>query len=517
MHPNFRFVLIILSVFLLNGCAQVGVLSGGETDIFAPAAKRISPEQKTTNFSGNSFEIEFSEFVELVNPQQNIVMVPAHTKPQVKLSKKTLEVSWTETLQPNTTYSVYMNGLVKDITEGNDSLMTYVFSTGPLIDSLYYETMVENAWTNEPVNKCLVGLYTSSDSLKPLYFSRTDASGYVRISNIKADTYTVRAFPDDDKDLKPNKTELRGFRSNPVQIDTCFSDSVKLRLFEPPQDKIRTFKFMAPGAFAVGATSDLNNAHISLNGEEILNSAIRMVTNDSLLFFAKTDTLTSVKAVLKRNNKVDTLSYFLTKSDKTIKTALKPLNKSGIYKPDEALAFELNDQIIGINPSLIKLTDALDSSQIEVKNFHFEQNKLTLEIDRAKRKNIKCHFQKGAFRLLNSIDNEDAIIPVELKSEKDLGTIALNVWENNSPLLVHILLKNELVHTLSLNASSTTKIPYLFPGEYNFRVIEDSNGNGKWDSGDEMNSIQPEIVRFFKGPKVRANWEVEVQLDPKEQ
>jgi uncharacterized protein (DUF2141 family) len=517
MSNTRRFVLIILGVLLLNGCAQVGVLSGGEQDFFAPAPKRISPDQNTLNFSGNSVEIELNEFVELINPQQNIVMVPAHAKPKVKLTKKTLEITWDETLQPNTTYSIYMNGLVKDITEGNDSLMTYVFSTGNQIDSLYYETLVTNSWTNDPVNKCLVGLYTSSDTVKPLYFSRTDAMGMVRISNIKAGTYSIKAFLDEDKDLKANKTELRGFRSSAVQIDSSFADSLKLQVFEPKEDNILTFKFLAPGAFAVGSTSSLNMAHISLNGQEILGASTRMITDDSLLFFAKLDTLSSLKAIVSRPERIDTLSYFRTKTDKTVKSSLKPSSKGEFYKPNEDLSFELNDQIIGINPSMMKFYNQLDSSEITPKNVTFAQNLLTVEIDRTKLKNVKCYFPKGALRLLNGPDSEETTILVELRDEKAFGTIALNVWESNTPLLIHILFKKEVVATVRANTSDIIKIPFLSPGDYDFRVIEDQNDNGKWDTGDETKLIQPEMVRYFSGPRVRANWEVEVQLDPKDE
>jgi uncharacterized protein (DUF2141 family) len=512
-----RFVLITLGALLLNSCAQVGVLSGGEQDLFAPAPKKMIPEQNTINFTGNTVEIELNEFVELNNPQQNIIMVPAHAKPKVKLTKKTLLITWDETLAPNTTYSIYMNGLVKDITEGNDSLMAYVFSTGPIIDSLFYETSVENSRTNDAVNKCLVGLYTISDTTKPLYFSRSDESGYVRINNIKADQYRVRAFMDDDKDLKANKTELRGFRTNPIQLDSSYSDSIKLRLYVPLNDDVRSFKFLAPGAFALGSASSMNQAQVSLNGEEILGSAIRMITNDSLLFFARVDTLTSVKAIVNRADRTDTLSYFLTKADKTTKSNLKPTLKSGVYRPNDPLTFELNDQIIGVSPSKITITNPTDSATIPIVDVRFEQNLLTIDVDRSNFKNLKIHFEKGSLRLLNGPDNEEAIHTIELKSEKDLGTIAVQVWKDPSPLLVELLSKNEILDSKIVVNPDVVKFSFLSPGEYNFRVTEDRNNNEKWDSGDESKSIQPEIIRYFSGPRVRPNWEVEVQLDPKEE
>ena len=46
------------------------------------------------------------------------------------------------------------------------------------------------------------------------------------------------------------------------------------------------------------------------------------------------------------------------------------------------------------------------------------------------------------------------------------------------------------------------------------KIVHDKNGNKKWDSGDLLKHIQPEIVEF--NPElitVRANWDVDVKWD----
>ncbi len=44
-----------------------------------------------------------------------------------KLINKTLQLDLESNLAENTTYSLYLNGAVKDITEGNDSLIQMYF------------------------------------------------------------------------------------------------------------------------------------------------------------------------------------------------------------------------------------------------------------------------------------------------------------------------------------------------------------------------------------------------------
>ena len=51
--------------------------------------------------------------------------------------------------------------------------------------------------------------------------------------------------------------------------------------------------------------------------------------------------------------------------------------------------------------------------------------------------------------------------------------------------------------------------PFLKAGNYRLRVIEDHNGNKKWDTGNFLRHLQPEPIRYFaKEIELRANWEV---------
>jgi hypothetical protein len=54
----------------------------------------------------------------------------------------------------------------------------------------------------------------------------------------------------------------------------------------------------------------------------------------------------------------------------------------------------------------------------------------------------------------------------------------------------------------------------LPPGEYHIVVVEDLNGNGFWDAYRPITKEPAEPVRrYTKVPKVRANWELDVNLE----
>lgn len=59
---------------------------------------------------------------------------------------------------------------------------------------------------------------------------------------------------------------------------------------------------------------------------------------------------------------------------------------------------------------------------------------------------------------------------------------------------------------------------FVEPGEYRFQIIEDMNGNGRWDTGNLVNRIQPERVTHVQQDgqsliSVRAGWEMELIVD----
>ena len=73
-----KYYIIVLLGLLVSSCAQVGVISGGDVDRYAPkpVAEDVVPLNESTNFQGNSIEIPFDEYFRLMNPTQNIRMVP---------------------------------------------------------------------------------------------------------------------------------------------------------------------------------------------------------------------------------------------------------------------------------------------------------------------------------------------------------------------------------------------------------------------------------------------------------
>ena len=63
------------------------------------------------------------------------------------------------------------------------------------------------------------------------------------------------------------------------------------------------------------------------------------------------------------------------------------------------------------------------------------------------------------------------------------------------------------------------RFDYVPAGEIKFRVIEDSNGNGQWDTGNVVERRQPERAEMFADEQgedtfvTKTNWEIEFTMD----
>jgi hypothetical protein len=62
--------------------------------------------------------------------------------------------------------------------------------------------------------------------------------------------------------------------------------------------------------------------------------------------------------------------------------------------------------------------------------------------------------------------------------------------------------------------SGNFRFDYLPASTFTFRLIEDENFNGKWDTGLYVKRRQPEMVHIFPDKvQARLNWEIEADWD----
>lgn len=261
---NFRCLLKVLGLLLIVAtivrCAQPGNPGGGPKDTTPPEVLASSPPNVSPNFTGDKFILYFDEFIELDNITQKVMVSPPMDKlPDFKQKGKSLHVKFNEELKENTTYSVYFGDAIVDLSEKNPLLnYTYIFSTGPKVDSMSLRGEVINAFDLVPVENVFVMLYKNNndtlplDSLplavKPYYLSKTDVNGKFQLNGLANQQYLMFALADlNGNYFFDQPTEQIAFLDSlvspqyetPPAIDSTIIDSLWVLYEELEKDSIQ--------------------------------------------------------------------------------------------------------------------------------------------------------------------------------------------------------------------------------------------------------------------------------------
>ena len=96
------------------------------------------------------------------------------------------------------------------------------------------------------------------------------------------------------------------------------------------------------------------------------------------------------------------------------------------------------------------------------------------------------------------------------KTFDDYGSARINVFNTKYPIIVQLTNESgDVKFSKYLTQSDPIDFNAIDAGVYYLRVIQDTNANGKWDSGHFINKKQPEKVSYFSDKlEVRAGWEL---------
>lgn len=104
-----------------------------------------------------------------------------------------------------------------------------------------------------------------------------------------------------------------------------------------------------------------------------------------------------------------------------------------------------------------------------------------------------------------------------ITNTEEVGSLFVNLPASDTTAVVQLLVSDTKVERQMRVVGGHADFYYLRPGNYYLRVFYDTNGNGKWDTGNFSEHRQPESV-FYCPEKivVRANWDTEQAWSPKE-
>lgn len=533
----------LLLLFFLASCASQIPPSGGAKDVTPPVVTHENPANLSTGFRSEKIVISFDEYVQLNDPNNQVFFSPAITgKVTYRLKGKSLVIALEDSLKPNTTYTVNFGSAIKDNTEGNILLnYQYVFSTGSAIDSFRISGKVVNALTGKSKSNYLVMLHSDlSDSAmllhRPDYNARTDSSGYFVVDHLKRGTYTLSAVDDQNFNFMFDQTgELVAFTDTPLVIFDTLS-FYKLLLFKPAPERqavLGTFS-RQPGRASVALA--LPSKTISIRPiPDTLTSFTEWNTGmDTVSVWVNDVVSDSIAFQLSDGGFADTVKVRMKGAEARQKTITAPrlsissvsLGKSGApVRKGDPLMLYFNMPMLKMNDARkVFLRDDSVKKEYEVKPMLLMDSasgrqRCRIDFRFLETRSYSLIIPDSVFTDLFGNENDSAKIQFHVLAEEDLGNLNLKVsFSDSSKAYLYFYefrtKDGTLISKDKLKAGAKTlSFKMLPPGEYSFKIIEDRNGNFKWDTGDYWKHIQPERIFFYSGAlTLRANWDVDAAM-----
>lgn len=498
--------LIVLFFFIVS-CAQVGNITGGDKDVFAP---RIVEEKSTqngqTSFNEKVITIEFDEYFKLNNPVKNIRLVPDDAKISASVNKKTLSLQLEGELQPNTTYAIYFNKAIKDITEGNDSIFQFVFSTGVQIDSLSYSGKIIDAKTNKPL-KDLTVILKSESNPDVRRFASSNSTGEFLFSYLPRGNYSVVAIDDKNLNTEHDEHERIGFQNTEFfKLPNSIQDSIPIRVFTPKEKVKFNSRFLGDYVIGVGSNYALNeNTSFFVNNQIIERESILNLSPDSILVYLE-DSSSIVDLIIKQLDISDTIR--LRNSFK--KQSSFKLNKipSYSYLPQDSIKYFTTDKLIDAGKfyllskeDTLEITPYLNNNLLYIPCVNILAGDYNLVVDQNQ---IRTK-HGGNLKYQESITIQDTsrLCSIDVSFKGFSGSIGVRLIKDKNIL-------EELWVDAKIDVISFNK---LTSGEYTFEIIEDLNSNSCWDTGDFNLRLQPEPIHHYSKPtKLRSGWSSSIEL-----
>ncbi len=478
-------------------------------------------------------------------------------------------------LRENATYTINFGSSVKDLNEGNVAKnLRFVFSTGNKIDSLTVVGRVIDAVSGQPVDGALLMLYDNfSDTIvrkkKPFYFGRTEKDGIARIENVGEGSFKAFALVDKDQNYLFNQdVERIGFpdslitvslTSNAPQLfppdtstvdktldfertpqypkkktakDTASkaanaeqqraSSNVTIRLFDP----VKKSQLMTKETDKYGVVKLIYNDEpkkVTVNFDQIGQTVLTEVSKDTLLVFydlardaawnliAKNDTFPNDTIRVRTKGRAD----FLKKTKLEAVNAPKSINKH----PTKPIVLTFTNPLQNIDSQRIELLDSAKKTiPLSIKRDSVSPRKLQINANWQEGKRYTLQILPSALTDIYGLKNDTVSMSIGVQLKEDFGDLTLKITHLDSTKnhICQVLGGGGMVEKefyIEQKARFTTRLETIQPDGYTIKIIEDVNKNRRWDTGNYDKHTQPERIFSQTAESLRANWEVEVEID----
>ena len=341
------------------------------------------------------------------------------------------------------------------------------------------------------------------------------------------DDITLLAFTAEQDSRYLLKTE----RTEPHKIGFYFTygDSV------PPS--IRGLNFNSDNAFVVEPSLRNDTVFYWLRDSALINQdTLRMevqylMTDTTELLVSKTDTLEitpkesyekRMKAKQKEIEKWEKEQEKKKKRDEPYDSVMPremlrlKIDPSGSLSPASVVTIESPTPLLRLDTAAIHLYTKVDTLWYDAdyvfKPSPYNIRRYTLTADWKPETEYSLEIDSAAFEDIYGTVIGPVKQGLKVKSEDDYSTLTVNlsgIEDTDAAVIVQLLSSSEAVAMQVRAKNGTASFDYVNPGKYYIRAFVDSNGNGRWDTGDYYADRQAEAVYYYpEETECKAKWDV---------
>ena len=461
------FILVLFGAIGHSGCANIIPPTGGPRDTIPPHLVSSVPVDSAKRFIEKKIVLNFSEYIDGKDIRTELLVNPVpKIDPIIDTKLKVVTIRLKDTPQLHTTYSLQFGKGIKDVNEGNVLRnFTYVFSTGDTIDRGELEGNVLIANTGRPDSTLVAILHTNFDDSavikdRPRYIARLDSVGRFHFRYVKPGKYALYALKDEGGSHKYlSKAQLFAYTDAPVTVGGSGTSETLYAYSEVAETK---------KSGTGGATSTTPAPAPKKPKKE--DTRLQVTSNIS-------------------SGQFDVLDSFRL----TFSSGLKVYDSIQIRFTDEDFQDIDGKQYRWVRDTTSRIVSLLYAWPTDTR-YHIIIPR-TFGQDSMGRKLL-----------------QDDTLSFRTKKDIDYGEVQIRVTNLSLTLnpVLQFVQGDKVKYSFPFYNRRVVRKLLFPPGEYELRILYDTNHNGVWDPGSFFGDVkkQPEkVITIRKKMNVKANWD----------
>lgn len=533
-QPFLNISLLITVAFVLSACATPVAPTGGPTDSKAPVIELTVPRTGTTNFTGNTFEFQFNEYINRASVAGAITIEPdLGIRYTMKWKKRRLIIAFEEDFPDSTTIILKLGGAIADMS-GNrmNRTTTIAISTGDEIDSGQISGRILQAEDGRGAAQQRIFLYRGPVNFaeKAAYEVTSDTSGAFNFSYLREGEYRALLVNDRNRNkIWDSESEFaQPFYETTITLAKNGSDTLST-IYVQQVDSLK------PNLLGVGLLST-NRLRLRFSESIVLSESAKIQIADSsgnyhadahplyispqddFVLFAQSDTgllrehayFLSLEGITDRaGNRADTSGFEFTGSsqqDTTLQRIIGSNTQNDLFQAD---SIEI------IYAAKITQPEILDSLVVIEGSVDFN-NWPAAEISRNKLiiKPQGNWVENTDYQILawNPVSRRRSLLKPQIWDSTQFGAIEITLPESDSSTVFQAELKSGGRLYFSGSFNQRMEISNLPPLSYTLILYEDINQNGRWDKGSLNPLVLPEPYYVQRGIKIQEGFTSQLQI-----